>query len=123
MIATAVKEAFNFPADITIEQLSTGHINYTYKVLFADGQAFLLQSINPRIFGEPERLQQNYRKIRQQLLDQNSYILPGILNTRAGELLYKGAGEAWRCFEYIPDTYSPLISSTPGWVVSRSMGL
>jgi len=124
MIESSVKEAFNFPEPLEMEKLSTGLINHTYKTTFPDGQVFLLQSINTNVFNDPDKLQQNYLKIQQHFLEENSYKLPGILRTRDGGLLYKGEKHVWRCFEYIKDTYSPMVSSTPeeAWMVSSCFG-
>lgn len=124
MIESSVKEAFNFPEPLEMEKLSTGLINHTYKTTFPDGQLYLLQSINTKVFEDPDKLQQNYLKIRQHFLDENSYKLPGILRTRDGGLLFKGDKHVWRCFEYIQDTYSPMVSSTPeqAWMVSACFG-
>ncbi|GAB3347372.1 aminoglycoside phosphotransferase family protein [Arachidicoccus ginsenosidivorans] len=113
MIESSVKEAFNFPEPLEMEKLSTGLINHTYKTTFPDGQVFLLQSINTKVFDDPDKLQRNYLKIQRHFLDQDSYKLPGILKTHDGGLLFKGPSHVWRCFEYILDTYSPVVSSTP----------
>lgn len=124
MIESSVKEAFNFPEPLEMEKLSTGLINHTYKTTFPDGQVFLLQSINTNVFNDPDRLQQNYVKIQQHFLEEDSYKLPGILGTRDGGLLYKGKNHVWRCFEYIKNTYSPMVSSTPeeAWLVASCFG-
>lgn len=124
MIESSVKEAFNFPAPLQVEKLSNGLINHTYKTTFPDGEVFLLQSINTTVFKDPDILQWNYQKIRQHFLKENSYRLPGILKTRDGDLLYKGNNYVWRCFEYIKNTYSPMISSTPdqAWLVASCFG-
>ena len=113
MIDSSVKTAFNFPEPLELQKLSTGLINHTYKVMLPDGQAFLLQSINTTVFKNPDILQQNYLKIQKHFVEENSYQLPAILKTRDDLLLFKGEKYIWRCFEFIKDTYSPLVSSTP----------
>ncbi|SEA12105.1 Phosphotransferase enzyme family protein [Arachidicoccus rhizosphaerae] len=124
MIESSVKEAFNFPEPLEMEKLSTGLINHTYKTTFPDGQVFLLQSINTKVFDDPDKLQRNYLKIQRHFLQENAYRLPGILKTHDGGLLFKGPDHVWRCFEYILDTYSPVVSSTPdqAYLVSACFG-
>ncbi|HTN36091.1 MAG TPA: phosphotransferase [Arachidicoccus sp.] len=124
MIESSVKDAFNFPGDIAVEKLSTGLINHTYKTTFPNGEVFLLQSINTKVFTQPLVIQQNYLKIKQHFESAQSYILPAILRTTKGKLLYEDNGYVWRCFEFIKDTYSPTVSSTAdeAWLVAGCFG-
>lgn len=124
MIDSSVKEAFNFPEPLEMEKLSTGLINHTYKTTFPNGQVYLLQSVNTNVFDDPDKLQHNYLKIQRHFLQVDSYTLPGIFKTRDGGLLYKGPSYVWRCFDYIKETYSPVVSSTPeqAYLVSSCFG-
>ena len=59
MIESIVSRAFGLAPDIVLEKLSTGLINHTYKATTSNGDAFLLQQINTKIFSEPLAIQQN----------------------------------------------------------------
>lgn len=124
MIPSAVKDAYDFPEDIVVQKLSTGLINHTYKVKKRAGEAFLLQKINTNVFTEPVVLQRNYLKIKQHFEQEQSYILPAIIKTQNGGLLLEDDSYVWRCFEFIKDTYSPTISTTPdeAWLVANCFG-
>lgn len=124
MIESAVKEAFDFPADIVVQKLSTGLINHTYKVKRPDDEAFLLQKINTNVFTNPLVLQHNYLKIKLHFEQEQSYILPDIIKTTTDSLVFETEGFVWRCFQFIKDTYSPTISTTPdeAWLVANCFG-
>lgn len=124
VIPSTVKDAYDFPDDIVSQQLSTGLINHTYKVKNTAGAAFLLQKINTNVFTAPFVLQQNYQKIKQHFEKEQSYMLPKIITTKNGDLLLEDKSYVWRCFEFINDTYSPTISTTPdeAWLVANCFG-
>ena len=124
MINKSVKEAFDFPEPLEMEKLSTGLINLTFKATFPSGAMYLLQNINTNVFNEPDKLQQNYQKVRMHLTAESGYPLPAIYPTKTGDLLYKGEQHVWRCFEYVKDTYSPTMSETAeqAWLVASCFG-
>lgn len=118
-----VLKAFNLHQYTLAEPISSGLINATYKVE-KEGKGFLLQKINTSIFNRPEAIQGNYKKIRDHLIQNNSFQLPCIIHTQQGSLLYNSDGDAWRCFEFIPNTYSPATAATAdqAYTVAHSFG-
>ena len=51
-------------------------------------------------------MQENYVLIQQHLSNKGGFQLPAIVPS-GRELLYKNGSETWRCFEFLPNTYSP----------------
>ncbi len=112
MINNSIREAFNL-GEIEAQPLTTGLINSTYIVTKENGEKYLLQKINTNVFKDPQAIQENYSLIEEHLKNKNSFDLPEIIKTADGDLLYQDAdGGVWRMFQYIPDSYSPLSSST-----------
>ena len=75
---------------LTIEPLSGGLINHSYKISSNSKAPFLLQEINQHVFKKPEKLQQNYINIWQfaefEFTDVN---LPAPLYHDRGKTLYR----------------------------------
>ncbi len=112
MIIESVKNAFGF--SITeAKPLTTGLINSTFIVSNQDGQQYLLQKINTNVFKNPLAIQENYQLIQAHLIHKESFKLPELIKTVNGDLLFTDEeGGVWRAFEYIPNSYSPLASTT-----------
>ena len=51
--------------------------------------------------------------IRAHLCLQKAMDLPKLIPTASGDLFYHHNNEVWRCFEFLPDTYSPALVQTP----------
>lgn len=106
MIHSNVLEAFRLLPYNDIRPLSAGLINHSYKVTLNNQQAYFLQQVNTSIFKQPEWMQDNYVLIQQHMSNKNGFRLPAIVPA-GEELLYKTGIETWRCFEFLPHTYSP----------------
>lgn len=106
MISPSVLAAFHLLPYKNIQPLSAGLINHSYKVTTNDNQSYFLQQVNTGIFTQPERIQENYMLIQQHLRDKNSFQLPAIIFA-GKDLLYEEEGKTWRCFQFLPHTYSP----------------
>lgn len=92
--------------------VGNGHINDTYRMDFeANGkpQSFLLQRLNHQIFRQPEALMQNIRKVSDYLSFQDyPYQVIHPIPTLDGKLLYTDeAGNYWRVFPFVPNSYAP----------------
>ena len=106
MINASVLVAFNLSTSISVHPLAAGIINHTYKVTTVDNQSFFLQQVNTGIFTQPRFIQENYTLIQQHLRYKNSFQLPEIIFA-GKDILYKEDAATWRCFRFLPHTYSP----------------
>lgn len=113
MVPQQVCDQFGLTAVLSSELLGQGLINSSYKITAENGKAYFVQQINASIFTNPLALQENYVLIEQHLLSHHSLQLPKLIRTTAGELLYRLDSQSWRCFEFIPNTYSPQTLDTP----------
>ncbi len=112
MINTNVLAAFQLLPYSNIQSLSAGLINHSYEVILSNNQSYFVQQVNTSIFKQPEWMQENYVLIYQHLSNKGGFQLPAIVPARK-ELLYKNGAETWRCFEFLPNTYSPEKVHTP----------
>jgi len=93
-----------------VQPLGRGLINDTFLVSLAGTESrFVLQRINPRVFGEPARIMQNLRVLGEHLRTRAAgprrLRLPAIRPADDGRDFFLGpAGEFWRALEYIADT-------------------
>lgn len=88
-------------------QLSTGHINKTYKILVDGTPAYILQQINHKVFSDIDGLMQNTRLVLSTLA---AYVAqkPGqlqvqdLIQTLDGKWVHRdNEGGYWRMFSYI----------------------
>ena len=90
--------------DIAAQPLGRGNINDTYLVTPAQGEAFVLQRINSRVFPKPLHIIANWRMYtthaRRKLSEQTAprrWVLPELMPTRSGEYFWQDpSGETWR---------------------------
>ncbi|MDE1191178.1 MAG: aminoglycoside phosphotransferase family protein [Arachidicoccus sp.] len=106
MIGKEILGAFGLDNTKSIEKISNGLINLTYKAKGSDGKTYLLQRINTKIFPKPIEIQENYLIIQDCLSKKNSYQLPAIISTKNAELLLEQDHQFWRCFDFISGTHS-----------------
>ena len=107
---------------LTIEPMSGGLINHSYKISSNSKAPFLLQEINQRVFKKPEKLQQNYINIWQfaefEFTDVN---LPAPLYHDRGKTLYRDKnGKYWRAFEFMDNTRTHAVPGTPSQAKSTA---
>src|SRR3954468_21475297 len=112
MINSNVLKAFQLLPYSNIQPLSAGLINHSYKITLHNNKAYFLQQLNTSIFKQPEWMQENYVLIYQHLSNKGGFQLPSIVPA-GKELLYKNGTEAWRCFKFLSNTYSPEKVHTP----------
>ena len=124
MMIQDVCDHFNLPSIQLIQPLTGGLINHSYKVTVNNGNSFFLQRINTSVFTNPSALQNNYQLIQAHLSLQKAMDLPKLIPTISGNLFYHHNNEVWRCFEFVPDTYSPALVQTPAtaYEVARCFG-
>jgi thiamine kinase-like enzyme len=88
------------------QPLQDGLINTTVRLTGAQGQHFLLQRVNTRVFTNPQLVQENYQTVFGAI--RHIYPLPALIPTTQGELLHwDDAGACWRCFEFVENSYTP----------------
>ncbi|MBQ8293124.1 MAG: aminoglycoside phosphotransferase family protein [Bacilli bacterium] len=106
------EEFFDPKNVIEIKELTTGNINETYLIKFADCK-YILQLLNSHVYYSPIGVMNNTRlivdHIRKKCIYQGKNPHKAVLNfikTRFGQDLAIVNDEYWRCSEYIEDAYS-----------------
>ena len=102
----------DFSADtegsFSIENLKSGHINDTFKVV-VNAQNFILQRVNTAIFPEPLKIMENIETVANHLKpkDYKRSIL-AFVKTKDNTSIHFDGGDAWRLMPFIDNTYSIL---------------
>ena len=93
--------ALNFGLDDIkrISEISSGHINATYRV-DTPGESFLLQRINTSVFTDPYAVMENIAKV----LDRIPVLR--LIRTAEGGLCYSGSSGVWRMYNFIENSIS-----------------
>jgi Ser/Thr protein kinase RdoA (MazF antagonist) len=94
------------------EPIGTGNINDTYRIDFEQGGksfSFLLQRLNHQVFLDPDAVMRNICRVTDHLKTTGfRYASPGPIPTLNGQYLHRDdSGNYWRCFPFLPHTYSP----------------
>lgn len=102
---------------LSIEQIESGHINFTYKVTFTDNginTSYLFQRINTHVFSDPDKLMHNIVRVtahlRKKIVDNGG-------DPRRETLTFSSAkdgkyytilngDEYWRVCNFVENTYS-----------------
>ena len=103
------------PGKTNAEPIGNGLINLTYKVTCELQPDFLLQKINHHVFSKPEELQANCVLLCQYAeFEFKGLRLPYIKYYGPEKSLYKDLnGEYWRAFEFIKDSTTYNIPTSP----------
>lgn len=102
----------NFSVDtegsVFIENLKSGHINDTFKVI-VNQQNFILQRVNTAIFPEPLKIMENIETVANHLKskDYTKSILEFVKTKNNASIHFDGE-DAWRLMPFIGNTYSIL---------------
>jgi Ser/Thr protein kinase RdoA (MazF antagonist) len=100
-------------AGISLETLTQGYINDTFRVHTPKGDGFVLQRINPVVFPKPEVLMANLEMVLP-LLQALGYRGLKLQQSIAGKTYLKDTGGGlWRVFNYIPHSASYPKAETP----------
>lgn len=111
-LASALTAFFGDNKIVACEPYGSGHIHQTFKVTVLQEEAeevFILQRFNQVVFQQPNAVMTNLGFINQHLRQQPSYPLIVLepVPDREGNLLYQdAAGEYWRVFPFIPNTFT-----------------
>lgn len=93
-------------AGISLESLTQGYINDTFRVHTPQGDGYVLQRVNPVVFPKPEVLMANL-EIVLPLLQGPGYRGLKLQQNKKGKTSIKDTGGClWRVFNYIPDSAS-----------------
>jgi Ser/Thr protein kinase RdoA (MazF antagonist) len=88
-----------------VEPITEGLINRTYKATDSTGRSYIVQQINTTIFPNPQHVQENFVIISKIL--QPYYLVPQLVPTYENALYLQHEGEAWRCFTFVENSYTP----------------
>ncbi len=123
-ISPLIKEAYNITDSSTIELLSGGNINGTYKVTHADGSMYVLQSINTHVFKYPDRIDRNLGKVTRHLHEHHpDYFFPGPLPAVNGDtMVYDETGLPWRLLPFVEDSECHNVAPSPEYAEAAAQG-
>jgi len=125
--AQKAAEQFQIPAATKIEPFGEGKINQTFLV---DG-LYVLQRINPEVFGDPGIIVDNMLVVSQHLRKKALVGLNGLdslqlIPTKRGEWLYSnGDGSAWRLTHYVRETttFQTIQNAQHAFEMGRMLGV
>lgn len=108
----AVKHFFLFEQIISAKPIGNGNINDTYLLEFEEQgvrQTVLFQRLNHLVFKQPDAVSENILRVCQHISEQNfPYKIAQPLQALNGAYLHKdGAGNCWRAFSYLENTFAP----------------
>jgi Ser/Thr protein kinase RdoA (MazF antagonist) len=98
------------PGETRVARLGDGNINDTYLVEPGDGEAIVLQRINPAVFPEPHRVAENVFTVtthiarRQAELQDNLSFARSIPTLDGNSFFTDENGDTWRALSYVDDT-------------------
>lgn len=130
----AVAERFRLPsAPTAIVPYVSGHINDSYRVTLANGEAFMLQRINTEVFRDVPGLMENILRVTTHLRKKLAAARTPdaarraleIIHTREGHSFWMDdEGRAWRVYRFIPGTISWSVIQSPDQAraVARAFG-
>jgi Ser/Thr protein kinase RdoA (MazF antagonist) len=101
----SVLDAFGLSlADYKCDRITTGHINFTYKL--TGSKNFILQRVNKNIFKNPEIIAANLRLAANYLSENypDYFFSANIPATDGSEMVYDAEGFPWRLFPYLKNT-------------------
>ena len=107
-----IAEAFGITA-VKLDQIPSGLINTTFKIVSIEGMEYILQAINTNVFSAPDLLTQNYLAIEKGLTP--TFHIPELRQTVKGDggYTYTKNGKVWRCFTFMAHSYSPSLVEEP----------
>jgi Ser/Thr protein kinase RdoA (MazF antagonist) len=101
----SVLEAFGLSlADYKCERITTGHINFTYRL--TGSKNFILQRVNKNVFKNPEIIAANIRQAANHLSKNHpDYFFSANIPAKDGaEMVFDAEGFPWRLFPYLKNT-------------------
>lgn len=107
MSLPVILKAFGLePTEYQCDRITSGHINFTYKLTGA--KSFILQRINKNVFRRPEVIASNMRFAADYLSENYpDYLFTSSISTASGkEMFYDEEGFPWRLFPYISNTFT-----------------
>src|SRR5690606_29338743 len=84
-----------------IEPYGNGNIHETFRVC-TDGNCFILQKINRKVFKSIEALEHNLTKLKS--LDKNNRLTPKVYKTKNDKYFASYEEDSYRIMEYIPNS-------------------
>ena len=103
----------------TIERIGGGNVNVTYKILLGDGEKFILQKVNEKVFPDPEALMENAEKVCERMRrEKNAKSLDKLrpLNikfTATGRSFVRSETGFYRAYEFVPDSITRPTALSP----------
>lgn len=132
-----ILQEFVLPGDVLgVSRFGTGHINDTFRVVVGTGlgeRPYLLQRLNPGVFGDPEAVMVNMQLVtghlagalRRRGVQDLERRVPHLVSTRDGQPFVRDAsGAVWRLFRFIEGTRTVDHATTEeeAWQAGRVFG-
>lgn len=89
---------FGIVGNVTVSELSAGHINRTFLVE-SGGERYILQSLNTEVFRRPEAVMSNIALVEQAVSEQSDVAVPRYLTAGGCSFVMVG-GEIWRMYGF-----------------------
>lgn len=102
MVLDEVMQLFGIGGAVKFSELESGHINNTFIAECENGQRYIVQSLNTRVFRRPEAVMKNISRIEKAFsaFDGNVAV-PHYLCTEDGANFVELSGEVYRMYNYI----------------------
>ena len=103
----SILSSFRFPSPpVSEEPYGSGHINGTFRIVCANGAAYILQRVNTAVFREPEALMRNIERVTAHLRTKNSdpRAVLQLLPAHDGRCYATEHGEYWRVFAFVENS-------------------
>ncbi|MBC2838646.1 phosphotransferase enzyme family protein [Robiginitalea sp. SC105] len=117
----AALSLFGIPTgDASLQPISDGYINDTYKVVLPGEPGYILQRINTEVFPDPGLLMHNLEEVLPRLRGEG-YHPPELVRTPEGASWATGpGGHSWRVYRFIEGSFTLSVAGAPG--ISREAG-
>lgn len=105
-----IDKNFRIPKIESVEQITAGNINSTYKVITKKGKQFVLQKINTFVFKNPEQVMENIENVSLHLKfkvekedngDSEREVLHPIITRGKKRFIIDQDNEYWRMYDWI----------------------
>ena len=95
-------KCFGIDGTIQISEIKDGHINHTFLVECPGGENYVLQSINRKVFHNPENIMENINRIEKvfEAHEEESVTIPHYICTENGQNYVEFEDEIYRMYNY-----------------------
>ena len=129
-----IDDNFRIPKIESVEQITAGNINATYKVITKKGKQFVVQKINKFVFKNPEQVMENIENVslylkfkveKEENGDPEREVLHPIITRDKKRFIIDQDKEYWRMYDWIKGarTYDTIDSPEIFYEVGNNQGI